>query len=62
MAAGGSRDPRIGTFLKDKWRVDARLWRGGVATVYAATHRNGNRVAIKMAGSGSSACASGSAS
>ncbi len=48
MAAGGSSDPRIGTVLKDKWRIDARLGRGGVATVYAATHRNGNRVAIKV--------------
>ena len=49
MAAGGrSTDPRIGTVLKDKWRVDARLGRGGVATVYSATHRNGNKVAIKV--------------
>ncbi len=48
MAVGGSNDPRIGTVLKDKWRVDARLGRGGVATVYAATHRNGDRVAIKV--------------
>src|SRR5262249_22613991 len=48
MVPGGSRDPRIGTVLKDKWKVDARLGRGGVATVYAATHRNGARVAIKV--------------
>jgi eukaryotic-like serine/threonine-protein kinase len=48
MAGGGATDPRIGTVLKDKWHVDARLGRGGVATVYAATHRNGNRVAIKV--------------
>jgi eukaryotic-like serine/threonine-protein kinase len=39
---------RIGTVIKDKWRIDARLGSGGMATVYAATHRNGNRVAIKM--------------
>jgi serine/threonine-protein kinase len=39
---------RIGSVIKDKWRIDARLGSGGMATVYAATHRNGNRVAIKM--------------
>jgi serine/threonine-protein kinase len=39
---------RIGTVIKDKWRIDARLGSGGMATVYSATHRNGNRVAIKM--------------
>jgi serine/threonine-protein kinase len=39
---------RIGAVIKDKWRIDARLGSGGMATVYAATHRNGNRVAIKM--------------
>ena len=41
-------DPRIGTTLKDKWRIDALLGRGGMATVYAATHRNGKRVAVKI--------------
>jgi eukaryotic-like serine/threonine-protein kinase len=41
-------DPRIGTTLKDKWRIDAALGAGGMATVYAATHRNGKRVAIKL--------------
>ncbi len=39
---------RIGAVIKDKWRIDTRLGTGGMATVYAATHRNGNRVAIKM--------------
>jgi serine/threonine protein kinase len=39
---------RIGTTLKDKWRIDAVLGVGGMAAVYAATHRTGNRVAIKM--------------
>jgi serine/threonine-protein kinase len=39
---------RIGSVIKDKWRIDARLGAGGMATVYSATHRNGNRVAIKM--------------
>ncbi len=39
---------RIGSLIKDKWKIDSRLGAGGMATVYAATHRNGNRVAIKM--------------
>jgi serine/threonine-protein kinase len=39
---------RIGSVIKDKWRIDARLGAGGMATVYSATHRNGNRVAVKM--------------
>ncbi len=34
--------------LKDKWRLDALLGVGGMAWVYAATHRNKNRVAIKL--------------
>ncbi len=39
---------RIGTVIKGKWQVDARIGAGGMATVYSATHRNGSRVAIKM--------------
>ncbi len=39
---------RIGTTLKDKWRIDALIGMGGMAAVYAATHRTGSRVAIKM--------------
>jgi eukaryotic-like serine/threonine-protein kinase len=39
---------RIGSVLKGKWHLDRVLGVGGMATVYAATHRNGNRVAIKM--------------
>ena len=39
---------RIGSVIKDKWKVEARIGAGGMATVYAAKHRNGNRVAIKM--------------
>jgi serine/threonine-protein kinase len=39
---------REGTRLKDKWLLDALLGIGGVATVYAATHRNGSRAAIKI--------------
>lgn len=39
---------RVGTTLKGKWRLDGVLGSGGTATVYAATHRNGNRVAVKI--------------
>ena len=37
-----------GVVLKDKWRIDALLGEGGMAAVYAATHRNGKRVAVKV--------------
>lgn len=39
---------RVGAVIKDKWHIDALLGEGGMAAVYAATHRNGSRVAIKM--------------
>ena len=39
---------RVGTLLKDKWRLDALLGVGGTAAVYAASHRNGKRAAIKI--------------
>ena len=39
---------RVGSVLKDKWRLDALLGVGGMAAVYAATHRNKKRVAVKM--------------
>jgi len=39
---------RIGTVLKQKWRLDKLVGVGGMAAVYAATHRNKKRVAIKM--------------
>jgi len=39
---------RIGTTLKGKWRLDALLGVGGMATVYAASHRNGQRAALKI--------------
>lgn len=41
-------EARIGTVLKDKWRLDKLLGVGGMASVYAATHRNSKRVAVKM--------------
>ena len=39
---------RLGTVLKGKWRLDAVIGIGGMASVYAATHRNGARAAIKL--------------
>jgi len=39
---------RLGTVLKGKWRLDAVIGIGGMASVYAATYRNQARVAIKL--------------
>jgi serine/threonine-protein kinase len=39
---------RVGEVLQGKWRLDTLLGVGGMAAVYAATHRNGNRVAVKL--------------
>ena len=39
---------RVGQVLRGKWRLDGLLGVGGMAAVFAATHRNGNRVAIKI--------------
>ncbi|HEY8040042.1 MAG TPA: protein kinase [Polyangiaceae bacterium] len=39
---------RLGMVLQEKWRLDSLLGVGGMAAVYAATHRNGKRVAVKM--------------
>jgi serine/threonine-protein kinase len=39
---------RIGRSIKDKWTLDRLLGVGGMAAVYAATHRNKKRAAIKM--------------
>jgi serine/threonine protein kinase len=39
---------RIGTVLEGKWKLDSLLGVGGMAAVYAATHRNGARAAIKL--------------
>ena len=39
---------RVGTVVIGKWTIDARIGSGGMATVYAATHRNGHRAALKM--------------
>ncbi len=39
---------RVGTVVNGKWHIDARLGSGGMASVYAATHRNGHRAALKV--------------
>lgn len=39
---------RLGRTVKGKWRLDRLIGVGGMAAVYAATHRNGARVALKM--------------
>ncbi len=38
----------VGETLRGKWHLDALIGVGGMAAVYAATHRNGHRVAIKI--------------
>jgi serine/threonine-protein kinase len=39
---------RLGEVIAGKWRLDELLGIGGQSVVYAATHRNGNRAAIKL--------------
>jgi serine/threonine-protein kinase len=39
---------RVGTWLREKYRIDALIGAGGMAAVYGGAHRNGNRVAIKL--------------
>src|SRR5262245_41506915 len=39
---------RVGLTIKNKWRLDSLLGVGGMASVYAATHRNGSRAALKI--------------
>jgi serine/threonine-protein kinase len=38
----------VGRVLREKWRLDALLGIGAMAAVYAATHRNGMRAAVKL--------------
>ena len=38
---------RVGQTLCGKWRLDGLIGLGGMAAVYAATHKNGGRAAIK---------------
>jgi serine/threonine protein kinase len=39
---------RVGLTINGKYRIDALLGVGGMASVYAATHRNGTRKALKI--------------
>ncbi len=39
---------RLGQVLRGKWRLDSLLGVGGMAAVYAATHRNQKRGAVKI--------------
>ncbi len=39
---------RLGGTLLGKWHLDALIGEGGMAAVYAATHRNGARGAVKL--------------
>ena len=41
-------DPRIGTVLRGKYRLDRVIGTGGMAVVYKATHRNHAEFAVKM--------------
>jgi eukaryotic-like serine/threonine-protein kinase len=38
----------VGQTLRDKWHLDALIGVGGMASVFAATHRNGRRGAVKL--------------
>ncbi|MGZ3454907.1 MAG: protein kinase domain-containing protein [Polyangiales bacterium] len=41
-------ESRVGTEVVGKWRLDALIGVGGMAAVYAATHRNRRRAALKI--------------
>ncbi len=41
-------DARLGRVLREKYRLDRVIGIGGMATVYAATHRNSKQFAIKV--------------
>ena len=52
LAGGGDEKQRararIGLTINGKYRIDALLGIGGMASVYATTHRNGTRKALKI--------------
>jgi serine/threonine-protein kinase len=39
---------RVGTLVEGRWSIDALIAVGGSSAIYAATHRNGMRVAMKV--------------
>jgi serine/threonine protein kinase len=49
-----SPEARVGTIIANKWQVESLLAVGGMGSVFAARHRNGNRVAIKILHGGAS--------
>jgi hypothetical protein len=44
----GQAQARVGTVLREKYRIDGILGIGGMAVVYVATHRNRQSFAVKM--------------
>ncbi len=48
--AGDEAGPqsRVGAVIKGKWKIDSLLGVGGMAAVFAASHRNGQRAALKI--------------
>lgn len=44
----GGPKARLGTVIKGKWTIESLLGVGGMAAVYAASHRNGQRAALKI--------------
>jgi serine/threonine protein kinase len=48
MSEAEGPEKRIGTVIKGKWTLDALLGVGGMASVYGASHRNGQRAALKV--------------
>lgn len=44
----GGPNARVGSVIKGKWKIEALLGVGGMAAVYAASHRNGQRAALKI--------------
>ena len=41
-------EKRVGSVVDSRWRIDSLLGWGSTSAVYAATHRNGHRAALKI--------------
>lgn len=46
--AENAQERRVGTWIREKWYVERLLGRGGTAAVYAAKHKIGREVALKI--------------